>query len=122
VGTIDEIGEIKMLDLDLIKNVLIIAIASSIITTAFVQKIKESFAFKKSNRLVIVAFVVSMAIGTLFALSFSDIDFVNALWSGLISFIGADTIYKMFEDKIFKPFGEIHKEESIEVPKDNIIK
>ena len=111
-----------MLDLDLIKNVLIIAIASSVITTAFVQKIKESFTFKKSNRLVIVSFVISMTIGTLFALSFSDIDFVNALWTGLISFIGADTIYKMFEDKIFKPFAEIHKEEKLEVSKDNIIK
>lgn len=111
-----------MLDFDLIKNVLIIAIASSIITTSFVQKIKEAITFKKSNRLVIVSFVVSMTIGTLFSLSFSDVNLINALWVGLMSFIGADTIYKMFEDKIFKPFGEIHKNRVVEIPKDNIIK
>ena len=48
--------------------------SSGIITTAFVQKIKESFKFKKSSRLVIVSFLVSMILGFLFALSFSDID------------------------------------------------
>ena len=111
-----------MLDLDLIKNVLIVAIASSIITTAFVQKIKESFTFKKSNRLVIVSFVVSMAIGTLFAMCFSDLTLVNCLWSGFVSFIGADAIYKMFEDKIFKPFSKIIEEEKVIVKEENIIK
>ena len=35
-----------MLDFELIKNILIIAMASSIITTAFVQKIKEAIEFK----------------------------------------------------------------------------
>lgn len=110
-----------MLNLDLIKNILIIAIASSVITTAFVQKVKETIEFKKSNRLVIISFVVSMVLGTLFALSFSDINLINALWVGLVSFIGADTIYKLFEEKLFKPFGEIYKKETIEIPKENII-
>lgn len=111
-----------MLNLDLIKNILIISIACSIVTTALVQKIKEAFEFKKSNRLVIVSFAVSMVIGTLFALSFSNTSLINSLWAGLISFIGADTLYKMFEDKIFKPFGEIYKKETVEIPKDDFIK
>lgn len=96
-----------MLELDLIKNVLMVAMASSVITTSLVQKIKESFTFKKSNRLVIVSFIVSMLVGTLFALSFSDSNLVNALWVGLVSFIGADALYKAFEDKIFKSFSDI---------------
>ena len=111
-----------MLDLDLVKNILIIAIASGIITTTFVQKIKESFVFKKSNRLVIVSFVISMILGTLFSLSFSDTTLINSLWVGLFSFIGADAIYKLFEDKLFKPFGEIYKKDTVEVPEENIIK
>ena len=110
-----------MLDFELIKNVLIIGIASGIITTACVQKIKESFEFKKSSQLVIVSFIISMVVGTLFAVSFSDISFVNCIWVGLFSFIGADTIYKLFEDKLFKPFGEIYKKDTVEVKKDNII-
>ena len=111
-----------MLDLDLIKNVLIVAIASSIITTAFVQKIKESISFKKSNRIVIVSFVISMIVGTLFAMCFSKMTFVYCLWSGFVSFIGADAIYKMFEDKIFKPFSDIVVNDKIVVEKENIIK
>lgn len=110
-----------MLKFDMIKNILIIAIASSIITTAFVQKIKEAHKFKKSNRLVYISFVVSIILGALFSLSFSDASIIDSLWVGLFSFIGADTLYQMFEDKIFNSFGEIHKESVVEIPKDNII-
>lgn len=111
-----------MLNLDLIQQVLIVAMASSIITTAFVQKIKESFTFKKSNRLVIVSFVVSMILGTLFSASFSDMTLVYCIWSGFVSFIGADAIYKMFEDKIFKPFSKIVEDTKLMVEEENIIK
>lgn len=111
-----------MLNLDLIKNVLIVAMASSVITTAFVQKIKEAFKFKKSSHVVIVSFFVSMTIGTLFALSYADINLNYSLWAGFVSFLGADTIYKMFEDKIFKPFSKIVEESKTIVKKENIIK
>ena len=110
-----------MLDFDLIKNILIISVASSVITTAFVQKIKETINFKKSNRILIVSFIVSIIIGPLFALSFSNINIINSLWVGLISFLGADVIYKMFEDKIFMPFNQIYKKDLIEIPKENVI-
>ena len=53
-----------------------------------------------------------MVIGTLFSLTFTDLNMINSLWVGLTSFIGADTVYKTFEDKIFKSFGEITKKES----------
>lgn len=110
-----------MLDFDLIKNVLIVAMASGIITTSFVQKIKETIHFKKSNRLVIISFLVSLTLGTLFALSFSDTNIINSLWVGLFSFIGADIIYKMFEEKIFTPFKDIYKDDVVEIPKENNI-
>lgn len=111
-----------MLDLDLIKSILIIAMSASIITTAFVQKIKEAIDFKKSSKLVFVSLIVSMVIGTLFALTFSSVSFVSSLWVGLISFIGADTLYKMFEEKLFKPYSEMYKQDKVEIEKQNIIK
>lgn len=110
-----------MLDFDLIKNILIIGMASSIITTMFVQRIKETIDFKKSNYLVIVSFVVSMTLGFLFSLSFSDAGAINSLWVGLFSFLEADMIYKIFEDKIFKPFSEIQNEKVVEIPVENRI-
>lgn len=111
-----------MLDFDLIKSILIIAIAAGIITTAVTQKIKEAIKFKSSNRIVIVSFVISMIIGTLFSLTFSDTNIVGSLWCGLFSFVGADAIYKTFEEKIFTPFSEIYKTDEVEIKKDDIIK
>ena len=64
-----------MLDFDLIKNILIIGMASSIITTMFVQRIKETIDFKKSNYLVIVSFVVSKIL----AHKINKIDMVSSL-------------------------------------------
>lgn len=106
-----------MLDFELIKLVLVVSIASSIITTGLIQKIKENLNSKKY--LWIISLGVSIIFGTLFALCFSKLSFLNCLWVGLISWIGADMIYKTFEDKIFKPFSKIN--EVVEVPKENEI-
>jgi hypothetical protein len=100
------------MNFELLKNVLIVAVGSSIITTTLVQKIKEGFKFKNSKNIIFSSFGVSMLIGTLFSLTFTDLNFVNSLWVGLISFIGADAVYKTFEDKIFKSFGTILEKES----------
>lgn len=109
------------MNIELLKIVLIVALSSSIITTALVQKIKEGFNFKKSKTIVIVSFFISMVIGTLFALSFSELILINCLWVGLISFIGADAIYKAFEDKIFTKFSDLQpKEEIIEIERSDI--
>lgn len=105
-----------MLDFNLIKSVLIVAIGSSIITTATVQKIKETLNTKKY--LGLVSLGVSMVIGTLFAKCFSDLSIINSLWVGLISWIGAEVIYKTFEDKIFTPFSKM--QEVVEIPKSQI--
>ena len=105
-----------MLDFNLIKSVLIVAIGSSIITTATVQKIKETLNTKKY--LCLISLGVSMIIGTLFAKCFSDLSIINSLWVGLISWIGAEVIYKTFEDKLFKPFNKL--QEVVEIPKNQI--
>jgi len=55
-----------------------------------------------------------MIIGTLFALSFSSESLIYALWSGLFAFIGAESLYQAFSDKIFKPFAEMDRTIKIE--------
>lgn len=104
-----------MLDFDLIKNVLVVAIGGSVITTAVVQKVKE--VVNNKNVLVVIALLISLVIGTLFSMCFSDLSLVDGLWVGLITWVGADSIYKTFEDKIFTPFSKLH--EVVEVPKEN---
>lgn len=97
-----------MLDFDLIKTILVVAISASVITTSLIQKIKELLPTKKY--LGVIGLTVSVIIGSLFALCFSVLEIVNCLWVGLITWLGADMIYKTFEDKIFTPYSEMKKE------------
>jgi len=106
-----------MLDFEMLKQVLVVAIASSIITTAIIQKIKEHL--KTKNYLWYISLGVSIIFGTLFALCFSELSLVNCLWVGLISWIGASAIYSAFEDKIFKPYSKMR--ETVTIPKENEI-
>ena len=105
-----------MLDFDLLKKIMIIAIASGCVTTLTVQKIKEQIT--KKQWLFIISFLVSMIIGTLFAKSFSDANWLYCVWSGFFTWINASLLYSAFEDKIFKPFSKM--QEVVEVPKSQI--
>lgn len=95
------------MNVDLIKVLLLIACASSVISTAFVQKIKSASIIKCNSCLLYISFGVSMIFGVLFTLSFTSYDIINALWVGLFSFLGADSLYKAFEDKIFTSYSNI---------------
>lgn len=98
-----------MLDFDLIKNVLVVAIAGSILTTTTIQKLKEIITKKKL--ILILSFCISQIIGTLFSICFSNLSLIDGFWVGFITWLGADAIYKTFEDKIFTSFSELHKEQ-----------
>lgn len=87
-----------MLNLSSLQEMLIVSIAMSSITCAFVQKTKKYF--KCSNCLSIYSLIVNMIFGILFCNSFTTIKFPESLWIGLFSFLGADTIYKSLEGKI----------------------
>lgn len=94
-----------MLNVTLLKSVLIVSIASSIISTTLVQRLK--MAFKSTKYLLIYSFIISFSVGVAFSITFSDLSFIDSLWVGLISFIGADAIYQMFEDKIFSSLSSV---------------
>ena len=101
-----------MLDMDLLKQVLVIAIASGCVTTLTVQKIKEQVSKKKW--LFLISFLVSMIIGTLFAKSFSEATWLYCVWSGFFTWIDANLLYSVLENKVFKPFSEIKKVKKLE--------
>lgn len=102
------------MNIELIKALLLVAVLSSIISTSFIQKIKTISLIKCSDCLVYISFLVSMSFGMLFALSFTNYTLVESLWVGLFSFIGADSLYKAFEDKLFKSFNKINEVKEIE--------
>lgn len=104
------------MDLELIKQILIVSIAASIVSTATIQKIKEQLKSKKW--LFFVSLISSIGIGIAFALSFTELSLINSIWVGLITWLGADAIYKSFEDKIFKKYSDI--ENIIEIKRDDL--
>ena len=103
------------MDFDFLKNILVIAITSGTITTLLVQKIKEGIDITDSKIVLLISFIVSILLGRLFAISFADLDIINALWVGLFSFIGADIIYNTLKDKVFDSLTKINED------KENII-
>lgn len=104
------------MDLEIIKQILIVSIAASIISTATIQKIKEQLKSKKW--LFFITLLSSIGIGISFALSFTELSLINAIWVGLITWIGADAIYKSFEDKIFTKFSDI--EQTVEIERNDV--
>lgn len=107
-----------MLDLEYLQKMLIIAIALSTITCAFIQKTK--ILFKKSKYISFYSFLVNISIGVIFCITFTDIVFPRSLWVGLFSYLGADTIYKSLEGKI-TPHRELVTKKTISIPQENII-
>lgn len=107
-----------MLNLDFLKDLLIISIALSTITCAFIQKTK--IHFKTSKCLPIYSFIVNMLIGVVFCITFTEINFPTSLWVGLFSFIGADSLYKTLEGKL-SSYTDIVNRNKVTIPKENII-
>lgn len=99
-----------MINYVLIKEVLTMAVINSLIITSLVQKIKEAFSIKCSNVCIFISLITSIVIGTMFSLCFSNLNFISSLWSSLISFLGADFIYKLLENKVLKSLGDIKEE------------
>lgn len=106
-----------MLDVDLLKQVLIISIASGCMTTLSVQKVKESLNNKKL--LLPIGLVISIILGTLFAKTFSDAGWIYCLWAGFFTWIDADLLYKALEDKVFTKFSNIKQVTTIERENEN---
>ena len=91
---------------------LIVALIASLIIPAIMQKIKKSLKSKKN--LELISMIVSIIIGCLFALSYSDLQLVYCFWAGIFSIIGTSGIYQILENKIFKSYSSM--QETITVP------
>ena len=107
-----------MLKVEYLQQFLMIAVALSTITCAFIQKTKV--CFNSSKYLSLYSLIVNMLIGIIFCITFTDISFPTSLWIGLLSFLGADTIYKTLEGKL-SSYSDIINKQSITISRNNII-
>ena len=105
------------MNFDLIKEILIAGIGASVFSTAVIQKIKEML--KNKSWLYFISIIVSFGLGIAFSLSFTHLDIVNSLWVGLCTWVGADALYKTFEEKLFIPFSEMNNNNDIVIDRDD---
>ena len=107
-----------MIKLGFLQQLLVIGMALSTITCAFVQKTKR--IFRKSKYLTYYSFILNLVMSIMFCDTFTSISFPISLWVGLFSFLGADTIYKSLEGRI-SSYRDIVSSNGIQVKKENII-
>lgn len=88
------------MDTELIVQILVLAIASTFISTQLVQRIKDSFKVRRWLPLAITSLLASFVVGFLFAISFSNLNYYMASWVGIITYAGAEIIYQNFKDKL----------------------
>lgn len=101
------------MNIELITQILVLAIASTFISTQLIQRAKENFNIKNTIALAITSLIFSFAIGFLFTISFSELDVKMACWVGLITYAGAEIIYQNFKDKLgLKSLTELEKKEN----------
>lgn len=105
------------MNIDLLKQVLIVGIGASVFSVTTIQKIKECLKTKKWLNLI--SFLVSIGLGIGFTYTFTDLKLIYGLWVGLCAWVGADALYKTFEEKIFTPFGEMDSAEDIIIDRDD---
>ncbi len=88
------------MNVELITQILVLAITSSLVSTQLIQRLKENFQITNKTLLAICSCIVSFATGFFFTVSFSKLGKDNACWVGVITYAGADIIYQNFKDKL----------------------
>lgn len=86
------------MNIEYIKEIILISSLISIITCTFIQKTK--FLIKNSKLIVIYSLFINIIISIYFCNLFTDISLKKSIFVGIISFIGADSIFKTFEGKL----------------------
>jgi hypothetical protein len=107
-----------MINLDFLRQLLLISITLSAITCTLIQKTKS--VFKSSKYISLYSFFVNIITGVIFSYTFTDIKLPNCLWIGLFSFLGADSIYKSLEGTI-SSYSDIINKKKIDIKEENII-
>ena len=82
----------------LFQQILTTSVVLSGITCTFIQKTKG--LFKTSKYLILYSLIINILFSMIFSYSFTKLKLPECLWTGLFSFIGADTIYKSLEGRL----------------------
>lgn len=98
-------------DVELLLNILWTATICQVIALVTTQKFKTLKIVTKAWQVILFSFVLNVVLAICFCLTFTDLKLILSLWVGFFSFIGADTVYKMLEEKkLLKGLTEVSLE------------
>lgn len=84
---------------DEIVNLLMIASTFSVILMALIQKLKGLSFIKTNGHVLGLNFLFSLTLGSLFAISFYQLELIKALWVAFFSFIEAPIVYHLLKSQ-----------------------
>ena len=106
----------------LLLDLLSISIVFSIVLMAIIQKLKSFPFIKKSSHVLLINLILSFAIGIPFSMTFYNINWINGIWIGLFSFVGASSIYQAFKKQNLINYKPASVEDTITISKEKEIK
>ena len=85
------------MNIELLGLVLLSSLVVSILSFCFIQKTK--CYINKNKYLIIYSLIINLLFSMFFCYCFTKIDFLSSFWSGIISFLVSDTLYKMLSNR-----------------------
>lgn len=105
----------KLLDL------LTIAMTLSLITMVLLQNIKSQSFIRKSFQIWLLNLILSFILGIPFAVMFYNLTYIDGIWVGLFTFIGAPSIYKALQTQNVIKYKPSSLENTVSIAKENEI-
>ena len=105
----------KLLDL------LVISVTFSMISMVFIQKCKSMKFVRKKWQVCLLNFLLSFLVGMPFANVFYDVSWLDSIWVGLFTFVGAPSIYDALKNQKIFNYKPSSLQDTIAIPKENEI-
>lgn len=101
-------------DIELLLNVLWIAMICQTIAIITTQKFKSLKTITKSWQVIMFSLILNIVLSVCFSLTYTNLSLIYSLWVGFFSFIGADTLYKSLEEKkLLKSLTDVSEKEGM---------
>lgn len=102
-------------------DLLAISVTLSMITMAFIQKLKCLKIINKCWKVFIVNTILSIALGIPFTVYFYDMPINDGIWVSIFTFIGAPTIYQTLKNQTIINYKPRSLKDGVTIEQSNII-
>lgn len=104
----------------LLLELLSVSITFSVILMAVIQKLKSFSCITKPCHVMFLDILLAFLIGVPFSITFYSINWIEGLWVGLFSFVGASSIYEALKKQNIINYNP--SSTSVSISKNNEIK